>query len=72
MNLRFNEIPRPIPIMDGRPTNRAHREHAGTRAKCVHCGKYTYRFIGNRAVCSYCSEKYRAEDEAHWSPSMAI
>lgn len=28
---------------------------AGTKFKCVRCGKKTYRAIGRFAVCSYCT-----------------
>ena len=66
------EIPRPIPLSDGRASNRSYRSGAGSKEKCVYCGRKTYRYIGNHAVCSFCDAQHRAEEERRWSPSMAI
>lgn len=30
---------------------------AGTKMKCKHCGRPTYRFVGSVPVCSYCTKK---------------
>ena len=34
---------------------------AGTKAKCKHCGRPTYRFVGAVPVCSFCTSKEPAK-----------
>lgn len=51
----YEEYPKPITI-DGLPPLHRKRHTAGTKETCCICHeRKTYRFIGGRAVCSYCS-----------------
>ena len=59
------EYPKPI-IIDGLRQLHPHRDTAGTKECCIFCGRETYRFVGNKAVCSFCSEKHK---DANVGPS---
>lgn len=48
------DYPKPI-IIDGLPPIHKKKHTAGNKERCVICGRKTYRFIGGKAVCSYCS-----------------
>jgi len=67
-----DDIPRIVPIFDGRSTGRSNRKTAGTKEKCIFCGTKTYRYIGGKPVCSQCDREHRAELEKRWNPSMAV
>lgn len=64
------DMPRPIPLDDGRGGPRMHRSSAGSKEKCVYCGRHTYRYVGRKAVCSYCSEKHKAELDKDYAPLL--
>ena len=55
----WNDFGNPAPIIDrsygdaGLSTKR-HHGSAGTKGKCKHCGRPTYRMVGSAYVCSYC------------------
>ena len=55
----WNDFGNPAPIIDrsyGDPGLSKKRRHgsAGTKGKCKHCGRPTYRMVGSAYVCSYC------------------
>lgn len=54
------EMPKPI-IIDGLSARHCTRKTAGTQGKCVICGRKTYRTIGSKPVCSYCTASDKAE-----------
>lgn len=59
MNI-IDTYPKPITI-DGLPPLHRKKTTAGTKEKCVFCGRKTYRYIGGKAVCSYCSDTERTD-----------
>lgn len=59
--MRIDDYPKPIQI-DGLRQLHTHRHTAGTKEKCVFCGRKTYRYVGNKAVCSYCEEAHKADN----------
>ena len=56
----MEEMPRVLSLDYGRPLHR-NRSTAGSKERCVFCGRKTYRFVGNKAVCSYCSSNEKAK-----------
>lgn len=68
----MDDIPRIVPICDGRSTGRSNRSTAGTKEKCVFCGTRTYRYIGHKPVCSRCDKEHREEVEKRWGPLAAV
>lgn len=45
----------PIIVLDYGPiSKKRHHGSAGTKGKCKHCGRTTYRMVGTAYVCSYC------------------
>jgi ribosomal protein L37E len=59
--LTITELPKPIRIDCLTPLHRR-RELSPNHNKCVVCGRKTYRHIGNKSVCSYCSAKLDPEE----------
>lgn len=46
----------PIIVLDYGPiSKKRHHGSAGTKGKCKHCGRTTYRMVGTAYVCSYCN-----------------
>ncbi len=56
----MEEMPRVLSIDYGRPLHH-NRTSAGNKVHCIFCGRKTYRFVGNKAVCSYCSSDEKAK-----------
>jgi len=56
-----SEMPKPIQI-DGLAPLHRRRNTAGTKGKCIFCGRKTYRYISNKPVCSYCSGTEQANE----------
>lgn len=55
----WNEFGNPAPIIvrpygDPGLSKKRHHGSAGTKGKCKHCGRPTYRMVGSAYVCSYC------------------
>ena len=55
----WNDFGKPAPIIDrsyGDPglSKKRQGDAAGTKGKCKHCGRPTYRMVGSAYVCSYC------------------
>lgn len=51
-----NQVPIIVrPYVDYGPiSKKRHHGSAGTKGKCKHCGRPTYRMVGSAYVCSYC------------------
>lgn len=66
MQALIDYYPKPIQV-EGRPVRRFTRKTAGHQHNCILCGRPTYRYVGHRPICSYCSEKYTLEElEKQW------
>jgi ribosomal protein L37E len=52
--LNIDDYPKPI-VIDGLAPLHKKRHTAGTKERCLFCGTKTYRYIGGKPVCSYCS-----------------
>ena len=55
----WNDFGNPAPILarsygDPGLSKKRHPGSAGTKGKCKHCGRPTYRMVGSAYVCSYC------------------
>ena len=55
----WNDFGKHAPIIDrsyGDPglSKKRQGDTAGTKGKCKHCGRPTYRMVGSAYVCSYC------------------
>lgn len=58
----WNDFDNSIPTIDtcyGVPglSKKRQRDSAGTKGRCKHCGRPTYRFVGSDPVCSFCTSK---------------
>lgn len=53
--MNIAEYPKPIIVDSLSPSPGRRRHTAGSKERRVFCGRKTYRFIGNKAVCSFCS-----------------
>lgn len=58
----WNDFGNPAPNInryygDPGPVKKRQDGTAGTKGRCKHCGRPTYRFIGSTPVCSYCTGK---------------
>ena len=50
----------PRPVIDtsyGETGFKKRGDTAGTKGRCKHCGRPTYRYVGSTPVCSYCTSK---------------
>lgn len=71
------DMPKPIAI-DGLAPLHKKRTTAGTKGKCIICGRKTYRYVACKPVCSYCSSNEKVDkigpswtrDILHREPSM--
>lgn len=55
------DYPKPI-VIDGLPPLHCKRSTAGTKGLCFVCHqRKTYRFVGGKPVCSYCTNTEKAQ-----------
>ncbi len=58
----WNDFGNPAPIIDRSYgdtgfVKKRRGDSAGTKGRCKHCGRPTYRCVGSTYVCSYCTGK---------------